>query len=551
MLQRLGNRLSKSGSLHVLVVSTVVSTTRRGGQTLRAKIELESETHETERSLKQANNVTFGNVLEAPFNKEGLRSPEPDDELKHLKLILHNAVIAQKRFSTYTQVQVHEIFKAAAAAACAQRVPLAIMAVEETKMGVVEDKVIKNHFASEFIYNKYKNQKTCDVIEVDSAGGIVPTTNPTSTAIFKALLTLKTRNALILCPHPRATKATIAAAKIVLVAAVAAGAPPGIISWVDHPSMVAAGAPPGIISWVDHPSMVVSQALMQAPEISLILATGGPAMVKAAYSSGHPSVGVGAGNTPAVIDETANIQMAVSSILLSKTFDNGVICASEQSVVVHDQVYEDVKAEFTRRGADFLTKEEKARVRSKIVVEGRLNASIVGQSVQKLAQIFGITVPPWTRVIIGEIGMIGKEEPLSEEKLCSVLGMYRAADYDSAVDMADRLVRFAGPGHTSVLYTNPLNRDHIDRFGSVVKTVRVLINKPASQGAIGDLYNFHLDPSLTLGCGTWGSTSVFSNVGPMNLLNIKSVTERRENMQFRVPPKIYFKGGCLETALMD
>ncbi|KAG1664035.1 hypothetical protein FOA52_010454 [Chlamydomonas sp. UWO 241] len=491
------------------------------------------------------NNIVAA-VPEAP-KKEKVRAAASDEDLASLQAVLTTAVVAQKAYSTFTQEQVDAIFKAAALAANRARIPLAKMAAEETKMGIAEDKVIKNHFASEFIYNKYKNLKTCGVIERDeSAGmtkyaepvgviaGVVPTTNPTSTAIFKALLSLKTRNALVLSPHPRAAKCTIAAAKIVLDAA------------------VAAGAPPGIIGWIEKPTMVTSQALMTAPEVSLILATGGPGMVKAAYSSGHPSVGVGAGNTPAVIDDTADIQAAVSSVILSKTFDNGAICASEQSIVVQANVYDAVRAEFVKRGAYFLNEKEKDMVRAKVIIDGRLNAEIVAQSIPNLGKIFGINFPAGTKVIIGEVEMIGHMEPLSEEKLCPILACYKAPSFEAAVDMADRLINFAGAGHTSVLYTNPLNKAHIARFSEVVKTVRVLINTPAAQGAIGDLYNFHLDPSLTLGCGTWGSTSVSTNVGPMQLLNIKSVTERRENMLwFRVPPKIYFKPGCLEVGLRD
>uniref|UniRef100_A0A7R9YRG3 alcohol dehydrogenase n=1 Tax=Chlamydomonas euryale TaxID=1486919 RepID=A0A7R9YRG3_9CHLO len=479
--------------------------------------------------------------------KDKTRAPASNDDLAALQKVLTEAQKAQEVYSRFNQQQVDKIFKAAAIAANQARIPLAKMAAEETKMGIAEDKVVKNHFASEFIYNKYKNLKTCGVIEEDVAGGmskvaepvgvvagVVPTTNPTSTAIFKSLLALKTRNALVLSPHPRAAKCTIAAAKIVLDAA------------------VKAGAPPGIIGWIEKPTLVVSQALMTAPEISLILATGGPGMVKAAYSSGHPSVGVGAGNTPAVIDDTANIEAAVSSIMLSKTFDNGVICASEQSVVVQANVYDKVKAEFKKRGAYFLTDAEKDKVRAKVIIDGRLNADIVGQSIPNLSKIFGISPPPGTKVIIGEVERVGHDEALSEEKLCPVLAFYKAPTFEACVDTADKLVRFAGAGHTSVLYTNPLNKAHIHHFSSTVNTVRMLINTPAAQGAIGDLYNFHLDPSLTLGCGSWGSTSVSTNVGPMQLLNIKSVTERRENMLwFRVPPKVYFKAGCLEVALGD
>lgn len=475
-----------------------------------------------------------------------------DEGLAQLKRVLTASKKAQEKYAHFTQSQVDDIFQAAASAANQARLPLAKMAVEETRMGVLEDKVTKNHFASEFVYNKYKDTKTCGIIEEDAAAGvlkvaepvgviagIVPTTNPTSTAIFKALLTLKTRNSLILCPHPRAAKCTIEAARIVRDAAVAAGAP-------EH-----------IISWVETPSMPVSQALMSAPEVSLILATGGPGMVRAAYSSGHPALGVGAGNTPAVIDESADIQMAVSSILISKTFDNGVICASEQSVVVVDSGpsgarYTAVRDEFEKRGAYFLNEEEKEKVRKKIIVDGRLNADIVGQSAERLAEIFDISVPRGTKVLIGEVEHIGLEEPFSEEKLSPILGMYRASSFETGLEMADKLVMLFGAGHTSVLYTNHNNRKAIEAFNNKMKTVRVLINTPSSQGAIGDVYNFHLNPSLTLGCGSWGSTSVSTNVGPNHLLNIKNGIERRENMLwFRVPPKIFFKGGCLEGALKD
>ena len=504
--------------------------------------------HRVSVRTKSSPNDSF-NFIQTLHAKSQLKNKleSVDTELADLHEILVKAKAAQEQYSNFTQEQVDKIFKAAAFAANAARIPLAKMAAIETNMGIAEDKVIKNHFASEFIYNKYKNLRTCGVIERDEAGGmtkyaepvgviagIVPTTNPTSTAIFKSLLSLKTRNALVLSPHPRAAKCTIAAAKIVYDAA------------------VAAGAPPGIIAWIEKPTLRVSNSLMTAPEISLILATGGPGMVKAAYSSGNPSVGVGAGNTPAIIDDTADIQAAVSSIILSKTFDNGVICASEQSIVVHANIYSEVKAEFIKRGAYFLNDVEKDTVRSKIIIDGRLNADIVGQSVVNLGKIFDINFPLGTKVIIGEISEIGHHEALSEEKLCPILACFKAPTFEAAVDMADRLVKFAGPGHTSVLYTAPLNKARIDHFSAVIKTVRMLINTPASQGAIGDLYNFHLDPSLTLGCGSWGSTSVSTNVGPMQLLNIKSVTERRDNMLwFRVPPKIYFKAGCLEVGLRD
>jgi acetaldehyde dehydrogenase/alcohol dehydrogenase len=421
------------------------------------------------------------------------------------------------------------------------------MAVQETGMGVIEDKVIKNHFASEIIYNKYKHSKTCGIIEEDKSfglqkiaepvgilAGIVPTTNPTATAIFKALIALKTRNGIIFSPHPRAKDCTIAAAKIVLEAA------------------VKAGAPAGIIGWIDQPSVELSQALMQHPSINLILATGGPGMVKAAYSSGRPSLGVGAGNTPALIDETAHIKMAVSSIILSKTFDNGMICASEQSVIVVDSIYEEVRQEFIDRGAYLLSPEEREKVAEILLKDGHINPDIVGQPVEKLAAIAGISVPEDTRLLIGEVENIGLEEPFSYEKLSPILAMYRAKDFEDGVKKAEKLVLFAGRGHTAVLYTSPSNREHIKRFEDNVETARVLINTPSSQGAIGDIYNFRLDPSLTLGCGTWGGNSISENVEPSHLLNIKTVAERRENMLwFRVPPKVYFKYGALPIAIRE
>nr|VUW49426.1 aldehyde/alcohol dehydrogenase 1 [Polytomella sp. Pringsheim 198.80] len=505
--------------------------------------------------VKKQENIRKGTIVAkaTPASaKEGdkkgkIRAPIKDEELTILHETLKKAKHAQHIYGKFSQEQVDHVFRCAAEAANAARLPLAKMAVAETRMGVVEDKVIKNHFASEFVYNKYKSTKTCGVIEHNENGGvtkvaepvgviagIVPTTNPTSTAIFKALLALKTRNGLILCPHPRAAKCTVQAAKII------------------HDAAVAAGAPEGIISWVASPSMVVSQALMQAPEISLILATGGPGMVRAAYSSGHPSLGVGAGNTPALIDETADIEMAVSSILISKTFDNGVICASEQSIVVVDSIYDEVRAEFVKRGAHFLDEAQKEKVRGGILKDGHLNADIVGQSISRLTEIFGISVPAGSKVLIGEIERIGKDEPFSQEKLSPILGMYRAKDYDDALQKTYKLIMNGGAGHTSVLYSSPLNKENIGRFQDMAKTVRVLINTPASQGAIGDLYNSHLNPSLTLGCGSWGSTSVSTNVGPEHLLNVKHVHGRREGMLwFRVPPKVYFKSGCLEPALMD
>ncbi|TAF03854.1 MAG: bifunctional acetaldehyde-CoA/alcohol dehydrogenase [Oscillatoriales cyanobacterium] len=467
--------------------------------------------------------------------------------IDELKLLIESVKAAQAEFATFTQEQVDRIFKQAALAANAARIPLAKAAVKESGMGVIEDKAIKNHFASEMIYNKYKNDKTCGVIESDKhfgyeriaepvglLAGIVPVTNPTSTTIFKSLIALKTRNGIIFSPHPHAKECTIAAAKIVLDAA------------------VAAGAPRDIIGWIDEPTVPLSQALMQNPDIKLILATGGPGMVKAAYSSGHPSIGVGAGNTPAIIDETAHIQMAVSSIILSKTFDNGTICASEQSVVVVDAVYESVRQEFIKRGAYFLNAEERDRVRQVILTDGHLNPKIVGQTVSKIAEVAGLEIPGNTRVLIGEVEAIDKDEPFAYEKLSPILAMYRAADFHDAVEKAEALILFGGHGHTSALYTAPSNQEHIRYFENKVETSRVLINTPSSQGAIGDLYNFRLDPSLTLGCGSWGGNSVSANVTPHHLLNIKTVASRRENMLwFRIPPKIYFKFGCLPVALRD
>ncbi|XGV87249.1 MAG: bifunctional acetaldehyde-CoA/alcohol dehydrogenase [Limnothrix sp. BL-A-16] len=466
---------------------------------------------------------------------------------RELEALIARVKAAQRTYATFSQEQVDLIFKKAALAANAARIPLAKLAVTETRMGTIEDKVIKNHFASEFIYNKYKADKTCGVIEEDKAfgiqriaepvgilAGIVPTTNPTSTAIFKALIALKTRNGIIFSPHPRAKDCTIEAARVILQAA------------------VEAGAPPDIIGWIDQPTVPLSQQLMQHPDVNLILATGGPGMVRAAYSSGHPSLGVGAGNTPALIDETAHLKMAVSSIILSKTFDNGMICASEQSVVVVDAVYEQVKQEFRDRGAYFLNPEEKLRMGAQILIDGRLNPNIVGQSVEQIAAMAEIQLPPGTRLIVGEASVVGPEEPFSYEKLSPVLAMYRAADFAQAVELSESLVMFAGRGHTAVLYTSPENRDRIKRFEDQVQTARVLINTPSSQGAIGDIYNFRLDPSLTLGCGTWGGNSISENVEPRHLLNIKTVAERRENMLwFRIPPKIYFKYGSLPVAIRE
>ncbi|ERI90045.1 aldehyde-alcohol dehydrogenase [Clostridiales bacterium oral taxon 876 str. F0540] len=454
---------------------------------------------------------------------------------------------AQRKFSTYTQEQVDEIFRQAAMAANNSRIKLAKMAVEETGMGIVEDKVIKNHFASEYIYNQYKDEKTCGIIETDEAFGItkvaepigviaaiVPTTNPTSTAIFKALIALKTRNGIIFSPHPRAKNATIAAAKIVLDAAVKAGAPEGIVGWIDEPT-------------VEMSQMVMAQA-------DIILATGGPGMVKAAYSSGKPAIGVGAGNTPAIIDETAHLKMAVSSILLSKTFDNGVICASEQTVIVMDEVYDEVRAEFIERGAYFLKGEEIDKVRKTILKpNGALNADIVGQPAFKIAEMAGVVVPEDAKVLIGEVESVELEEAFSHEKLSPVLGMYRVKSFDEALQKAARLVELGGFGHTSVLYTDQVKcKDRIEKFGATMKTGRTIINMPSAQGAIGDIYNFRLAPSLTLGCGSWGGNSVSENVGVKHLLNIKNVAERRENMLwFRVPEKVYFKYGSLPVALRE
>ena len=454
---------------------------------------------------------------------------------------------AQKQFATYTQEQVDEIFRQAALAANHNRIKLAKMAVEETGMGIVEDKVIKNNFAAEYIYNQYKDMKTCGVLEEDKTSGItkvaepigvisaiVPTTNPTSTAIFKCLIALKTRNSIIISPHPRAKNATIEAAKIVLEAA------------------VKAGAPEGIIGWIDEPSVELSQNVMR--ESDIILATGGPAMVKAAYSSGRPALGVGAGNTPAIIDETAHIKMAVNSILISKTFDNGVICASEQSIIVLDKVYDEVKKELAERGAYILKGEEINKVRSIILNErGGLNADMVGQSAYKIAKMAGVDVPETAKVLVGEVTSVELEEPFSHEKLSPVLAMYKATSFEEALDKADRLIELGGMGHTSVLYTDQVkNRDRVLTFGERMKTARTLLNMPAAQGAIGDLFNFKLAPSLTLGCGSWGGNSVSENVGPKHLINVKSIAERRENMLwFRVPEKTYFKYGCLPVALQE
>lgn len=454
--------------------------------------------------------------------------------------------LAQKEYSKFTQEKVDEIFREASLAANNARIKLAKMAVEETGMGIVEDKVIKNHFASEYIYNSYKDTKTCGTIEVDAAygvekiaepigviAGIVPTTNPTSTAIFKALLALKTRNGIIFSPHPRAKNATIEAARIVLEAAVKAGAPKDIIGWIAEPSVQA------------------SNDLMKMAD--LILATGGPGMVKAAYSSGTPAIGVGAGNTPVIIDETAHIKMAVNSILLSKTFDNGVICASEQAVIIPTSIYDKVKEEFTARNAYILKGDEVDKVRKTIVIDGHLNGDIVGQSAYKIAQMAGVTVPENTKVIIGEVESVELEEAFSHEKLSPVLAMYKAKNFEDALKKADRLIELGGMGHTSVLYADELvAKDKIDLFGKTMKTGRTLINMPAAQGAIGDVFNFKLAPSLTLGCGSWGGNAVSENVGVKHLINIKTVAKRRENMLwFRIPERVYFKFGSLPVALEE
>ncbi len=450
---------------------------------------------------------------------------------------------AQEIYATYTQEQVDKIFFEAAMAANKMRIPLAKMAVEETGMGVVEDKVIKNHYASEYIYNAYRNTKTCGVIEEDKAYGIkkiaeplgliaavIPTTNPTSTAIFKTLISLKTRNAIIISPHPRAKASTIAAAKVVLDAA------------------VKAGAPEDIIGWIDIPSLELTNTVMKNADV--ILATGGPGMVKSAYSSGKPALGVGAGNTPVIIDESADILLAVNSIIHSKTFDNGMICASEQSVTVVGDIYDDVKAEFKKRGCYFLNDEELDKVRKTIIINGAVNAKIVGQSAYTIAKLSGIEVPETTKILIGEVESVDISEEFAHEKLSPVLAMYRAADFDEALEKAKQLVADGGYGHTSSLYINTSEKEKMAKHAEAMKTCRILINTPSSQGGIGDLYNFKLTPSLTLGCGSWGGNSVSENVGVKHLLNIKTVAERRENMLwFRAPEKVYFKKGCLPVAL--
>ncbi len=471
------------------------------------------------------------------------KAPEIIDNVDALAAKMKEMREAQKIFATYTQEQVDKIFFAAAVAANQARIPLAKMAVEETGMGIVEDKVIKNHYAAEYIYNAYKNTKTCGVIEEDPAFGIkkiaeplgliaavIPTTNPTSTAIFKTLIALKTRNAIIISPHPRAKKCTIAAAKVVLDAA------------------VKAGAPEGIIGWIDVPSLELTNDVMK--EADTILATGGPGMVHAAYSSGKPALGVGAGNTPVIIDETADIKLAVNSIIHSKTFDNGMICASEQSVTVLAPVYDAVKKEFEYRGCYFLKPNELDKVRKTILINGSLNAKIVGQSAYKIASLAGVTVPESTKILIGEVESVDISEEFAHEKLSPVLAMYKAETFDEALAKAERLVADGGYGHTSSLYIHPAQTEKIMKHAEAMKTCRIVINTPSSHGGIGDLYNFKMTPSLTLGCGSWGGNSVSENVGVKHLLNIKTVAERRENMLwFRAPQKVYFKKGCMPVAL--
>ena len=466
------------------------------------------------------------------------------DSVEALETELKRLRDVQTVFAGYTQEQVDKIFLAAAAAADKARIPLAKMAVEETGMGIVEDKVIKNHYAAEYIYNAYKDTKTCGIIEEDNSYGIkkvaepigvvaavIPTTNPTSTAIFKTLIALKTRNAIIISPHPRAKKSTIAAAKVVLDAA------------------VEAGAPEGIISWIDVPSLDLTNTVMK--ESDIILATGGPGMVKAAYSSGKPAIGVGAGNTPAIIDDSADLLLAVNSIIHSKTFDNGMICASEQSVIVMKNIYDAVKKEFARRGCYFLDKDETEKVRKTIIINGALNAKIVGQKAHTIAALSGVEVPEDTKILIGEVTSVDISEEFAHEKLSPVLAMYKAKDFDDALAKAEQLIADGGYGHTSSLYVDAVKEtEKINQFALRMKTCRILVNTPSSHGGIGDLYNFKLAPSLTLGCGSWGGNSVSENVGVKHLLNIKTVAERRENMLwFRAPEKVYLKKGCLPVAL--
>ncbi len=470
-----------------------------------------------------------------------------EEQQKKVDELVARVKVAQATYAQFTQEQVDAIFKAASLAAASQRIPLAKMAAQETGMGIVEDKVIKNHFAAEYVYNAYKNTKTCGVVCEDKehgftqvaepvgiVAGIVPTTNPTSTAIFKALLALKTRNGIIFAPHPRAIGCTNKAARVVLEAAVQAGAPADIIAGLDEVT-------PAITGY-----------LMGHKDISLILATGGPGMVKAAYSSGTPAIGVGAGNTPVIIDETADLKMAVSSVIMSKTFDNGMICASEQAIVALASVYDDIKAEFIKRGCAFLNEADKQKLKKLIFIDGKLNAAIVGQTAHKIAQMAGIDVPVSTKILIVESDTIDISNPFAHEKLSPILGFFKADTFEQAVQDAQKLIVIGGAGHTSVLYTAEPNKDRIALFRSTLTTGRTLINMPAAQGAIGDLYNFKLAPSLTLGCGSWGGNSVSENIGVKHLMNIKSVAERRENMLwFKTPEKIYFKRGCLDFALAE
>ena len=477
--------------------------------------------------------------------EEQVKVPEIIDNVDALVAKMEAMREAQREFATFTQEQVDKIFYEAASAANKMRLPLAKMAVEETGMGVVEDKVIKNNYAAEYIYNAYKDTKTCGVIEEDKAYGIkklaepigivaavIPTTNPTSTAIFKTLISLKTRNAIIISPHPRAKNSTIAAAKVVLDAA------------------VKAGAPEGIISWIDVPSLELTNEVMRSADI--ILATGGPGMVKAAYSSGKPALGVGAGNTPVIIDDTANIKLAVNSIIHSKTFDNGMICASEQSVTVLEKVYDEARKEFAARGCYFLKGDEIEKVRKTIIINGALNAKIVGQTAYTIAKLAGVEVPEATKILIGEVDSVHIDEEFAHEKLSPVLAMYKAKDFDDALAKAAQLVAEGGYGHTASLYVNVNEHEKIMKHAEAMKTCRILINTPSSHGGIGDIYNFKMTPSLTLGCGSWGGNSVSENVGVKHLLNIKTVAERRENMLwFRNPEKVYFKKGCMPVALSE
>ena len=478
-------------------------------------------------------------------------NPEPENKVttsEHLDALIARVKTAQQKFAGYSQTQVDLIFRSAALAAANARIPLAEMAVQETGMGLVEDKVIKNHFASEYIYNKYKDEKTCGILsQDDEAGtitiaepvglicGIIPTTNPTSTAIFKTLISLKTRNGIIISPHPRARRSTCVAARLVLRAA------------------VAAGAPEDIIGCIDEPTVELSNHLMRHPAVKLILATGGPGMVHAAYSSGTPAIGVGAGNTPVVIDETADQTRAIASILMSKTFDNGVICASEQAVIAVDSIYDSVRDRFRRHGGYILDKDQTEAVRRILLVDGAVNGKIVGQAAPRIAEMAGITVPATTKVLIGEVTDATVAEPFAHEKLCTVLALYRAQDFKHAVEIASKLVALGGIGHTSVLFTNQdQQKERIEYFGERMKTARILINTPSSHGGIGDLYNFSLAPSLTLGCGSWGGNSVSENVGPMHLLNTKIVAKRAENaLWHKLPGAVYFRRGCMAEALKD